>query len=346
MTAGMLSERFEVLASEGNLNNDIGLPLTLFRLNSRHDWAVLELGMNHPGEITRLGEICVPDIGVITNVGPSHLQGLGSIEAVARAKGELLENIQPDGVAVLNADDPHITSLANQSPVKTCLYGQDNPDAAIRAESIADRGHEMSFNLVLPSENVAVDLKVPGRYMISNALAAAAVGHLSGLPAAMIKAGLEKFRPVKGRMNLQKNSKGVNIVDDTYNANPLSTRAAMEALSSLRKGNRSALVLGDMLELGGLARDLHREIGRIAYKNGIERLFLTGDHAADVGEGALEAGMDASAILMGTKTEILGRLLSWMKSGDWILVKGSRTMKMETLVNDLLQEGHGKTKAI
>ena len=336
MVTGILSGAFEVLSTQGNLNNEIGLPLTLFQLKPFHQWAVLEMGMNHPGEISRLAQICNPDIGVITNVGPSHLEGLGSIEDVARAKGELLENMNRNGAAVLNGDDPFVMGLAKTAPVSVCLYGQENPEAAVRAQSIEDKGDTLLFDLVLPNGKVPVKLKLAGRYMISNALAAAGVGYLAGLFPEDIKKGLELFKPVKRRMNLFETDAGVNLVDDTYNANPCSTEAAIRALANLRKNRPSALVLGDMLELGSYAPSLHRQIGEIAYQNGIERLFLTGEYAADVRSGAVAKGMLPSHIMMGTKKEIVAALQQWMKPGDWILVKGSRSMKMETIVLELL----------
>jgi len=337
MTASILRRRFNVLSTFGNLNNEVGLPLTLFRLNRVHEWAVLELGMNHPGEISELAEICMPDIGVITNIGPSHLEGLGSIEAVRDAKGELLGKINPGGTAVLNADDPNVMQLAHIASMKVCLYGQTEP-SLIRAQSIINKGCNLSFELLLPSESVTVNLKIPGKFMVSNALAASAVGYLLGLSATDIKTGLEAFKPVKGRMSLLKTGLGINLIDDTYNANPYSVKAAIATLRSLRGTHRTALVLGDMLELGEYAESMHKEVGKIAYRSGVTRLFLTGDHDRDVAAGALTEGMKPENIFIGTQEAILESLSDWMKPRDWILVKGSRSTKMENIVYGLIQK--------
>lgn len=339
MTASILAKKYCVLATPGNLNNEIGLPLTLFGLNFSHQWAVLELGMNHLGEIRRLARICMPDIGVITNIGASHLEGLGSLEAVARAKGELLEEINPGGTAVLNADDFRVLELARQTDVTVCLYGRSK-QALVRADAVIDHGSCVSFDLILPDSRVSVNLPLPGDFMISNALAASSVGYLSGLTATEIKESLEQVRPLKGRLNICRTPNGVNLIDDTYNANPYSTRAAIAALVSLRKDRRSALVLGDMLELGAQADVLHREIGEMACRSGINRLFLSGSYAPDVAAGAIHQGMKNSDLFVGTKAEILHALNCWMQPGDWVLIKGSRSTRMETLVQQVLNDAH------
>jgi UDP-N-acetylmuramoyl-tripeptide--D-alanyl-D-alanine ligase len=339
MTAAVLGEKYCVLATTGNLNNEIGLPLTLFGLESFHQWAVLELGMNHPGEIRRLARICMPDIGVITNIGASHLEGLGSLSAVAKAKGELLEEINPGGTAVLNADDERVLALSHQTAATVCLYGRSK-QAQVRAESVVDYGARLSFDLVLPDERIAVDLPLPGAFMISNALAASCIGYLCGLTAAEIKKGLEQVKPLKGRLNICSAPNGVNLIDDTYNANPYSTNAAIAALASLRKDQRSALVLGDMLELGDQGHYLHREIGKLACRFGIKRLFLSGDYAGDVASGAMEEGMKHAGLFVGTKAEIVQELTHWMQPGDWILIKGSRSTRMETVVQEVLHQAH------
>ena len=335
MTALILSQRFKVLSTTGNLNNEIGLPLTLFHLNPEHEKAVLELGMNHLGEIRRLAEICMPDIGIITNIAPSHLEGLGSIESVRDAKGELLEKTNPEGTAALNADDPNVMSIAEKTSLKICLYGHSDK-ALIRAGAVINKGQGLLFELITPSESIMVELNVSGRFMISNALAAAAAGYLSGLKVLEIKSGLEAFRPVKGRMNILKTKSGINIIDDTYNANPYSMRAAIDTIKSLAGDNRKVFVLGDMLELGNYAKQMHYELGRTAFGSGPKNLFLTGDYAKDTASGAMELGMNPENIFIGTKEEIIKHIFEGFQPGDWILVKGSRSMKMETIVNSLI----------
>ncbi|MEJ2655652.1 MAG: UDP-N-acetylmuramoyl-L-alanyl-D-glutamate--2,6-diaminopimelate ligase [Desulfobacterales bacterium] len=335
MTSAVVSRRFCTLSTQGNLNNEIGLPLTLLGLKREHRWAVVELGMNRPGEIERLAEICLPDVGVITNIGPAHLEGLGSVDAVMKAKGELLAKIKPDGTAVLNADDPRLMRLAASSPIKVLLFGMSQR-AAIRAESLRQEGEGISLNLVLPDETTRVYLQTPAMFMVSNALAAAAVGHLLGLVSDEIKEGLETFEPVPGRMNIHKTHNGIHIIDDTYNANPGSMEAAIETLAALKGKNRGFLIVGDMLELGEHSALMHRKIGFIAAGTNIAGLYVTGSYADDIETGALEGRMDSGNIFKGTREEILEEITQRLGFGDWVLVKGSRGMAMEIIVEGLL----------
>jgi MurE/MurF fusion protein len=335
MTSAVVSRRFCTLSTQGNLNNDIGLPLTLLNLNTAHRWAVVELGMNRPGEIERLGEICLPDIGMITNIGPAHLEGLGSVDAVLKAKGELLAKIKPGGTAVLNADDPRLLKLADTALINVLLFGLSK-DAKIRAESLRQHGDELSFNLALPDETVSVRLQSPAMFMVSNALAAASVGYLLGLSADDIKEGLEAFEPVPGRMNIHKTHKGIHIIDDTYNANPGSMQAAIGTLTSLKGKNRGFLVIGDMLELGEHSGKMHRMIGAVAAGSNIAGLYVTGSFADDVAAGALEERMNSNNIFKGAREEILEAITKKLDAGDWVLVKGSRGMAMEKVVEGLL----------
>jgi murE/murF fusion protein len=340
MTSAVVSRRFCTLSTQGNFNNDIGLPLTLLNLRREHQWAVVELGMNRPGEIERLAEICLPDVGVITNIGPAHLEGLGSVDAVMKAKGELLAKIKPDGTAVLNADDPRLLKLAETALINVLLFGISK-DAKIRAESIQQDGEGLSFNLVLHDETISVRLQSPAMFMVSNALAAAAVGYLLGLEADEIKEGLENFKPVPGRMNIHKTQKGIHIIDDTYNANPGSMEAAIGTLAALKGKNRGFLIVGDMLELGEHSAKMHRTIGLIAAGSNIAGLYVAGNYADDVATGALEGQMDSEDIFKGTREEILKAVTKKLDGDDWVLVKGSRGMAMETIVEGLLKwAGH------
>ena len=334
MTAGIVSRRFKTLATRGNLNNEIGLPLMLLNLSRNHEWAVLEMGMNRPGEIERLTEICSPDVGVITNIGPAHLEGLGSLDAVAKAKGELLKNMKASGIIVLNADDPRLLQLAKDASISVLLYGFSEK-AHVRPLAIDEYGNGLSFTLALPTGSLRVELKTPARFMISNALAAAAVGYCLDLTGKEIKDGIEDFEPVKGRMNIIATQKGINIIDDTYNANPGSMEAAIETLKSLKKRNRGVLVAGDMLELGEHADSLHRSIGALSAKSNISRLYATGDYAKTLAAGAVDNHMNPNDILTGTKEESLDDLIKWLEPNDWVLVKGSRGMAMETIVEGL-----------
>ncbi len=336
MTAEVVAKKFNTLSTVGNYNNQIGVPLTLLRLISEHKWAVVELGTNRPGEIARLAQICSPDIGVITNIGPAHLEGLGSLDGVMREKGQLLEHLKTGGKAVLNADDRRVYKIAAQTKKEVLLFGQSE-NARIRATAVKEKAAGISFNLDLPKESLRVNLKVPGQFMVINALAASAVGHLLGLSAKDIKAGLEKFKPAWGRMNIFQTANGIHIIDDTYNANPDSMKSAITTLKSLRANNRSILVAGDMLELGEQAESLHRQVGAWAAAAGINQLWVTGDFAGAVIEGAKSAGMKVEHIFAGSREKLLIELQKSLKPGDWVLVKGSRGARMDAVVEGLKQ---------
>jgi UDP-N-acetylmuramoyl-tripeptide--D-alanyl-D-alanine ligase len=334
MTAEVVAKKFNTLATVGNYNNQIGVPLTLLRLMPEHKWAVVELGTNRPGEIARLAQICSPDIGVITNIGPAHLEGLGSLDGVMREKAQLIDHLKAGGRAVLNADDRRVYKIATQTKRKVLLFGQSK-NARIRATAVKEKTTGISFNLDLPQQSLRVKLKVPGQFMVINALAAAAVGHLLGLSAENIKAGLEKFEPAWGRMNIFETAGGIHIIDDTYNANPDSMRAAITTLKSLRANNRSILVAGDMLELGKQSESLHRQVGAWAAAAGIEQLWVTGDFAGAVIAGARDAGMQNEHIFIGSQAEVLFELQKALRAGDWVLVKGSRGARMDVVVKGL-----------
>jgi len=337
MIAAVVGQRFETLSSRGNFNNEIGLPLTLLKLNHGHKWAVVELGMNAPGEIARLGEMCMPDIGVITNIGPAHLEGVGSIEGVMHAKGELLDKIKAGGTAVLNADDHRVLHLAGKTSANVIFFGIAD-EATIRAESFIETDRGISFALVLPEETISIDLKTHGTFMVSNALAAASVGYKLGLSAKEIKTGLEDFKPVGGRMNIHHTDKGINLIDDTYNANPGSMEAALKTLTTLKKNNRGIFIIGDMFELGKHAEQMHEEIGALAACSGISMLYATGEFAETVASGAAVGGMKSGNIFTGSKKDILNDIVGRLRTNDWILVKGSRAMRMEEIVEELMRK--------
>ena len=331
MTAAVASQQYRTLETAGNFNNEIGLPLTLLGLDPGHQCAVVELGTNNPGEIARLAAICSPDIGVITNIGPAHLEGLGSIEGVAREKGSLLHGLRKHGQAVLNADDPRVLQLAQQAPKEVVLYGM-SAKAEVRATAVIENEKGITFTLEHAEESMPVQLNTPGRFMITNALAAAAVGIQLGLSYDKIKAGLQSFTPVSGRMNILHLPNQVHIIDDTYNANPASMEVALTTLQKMRTGSRGVFVAGDMLELGDQASPLHIRIGTQAAQTGISRLYARGEYADKVASGAIEAGMAAADMITGSHAEIIADLTEWLRPGDWVLVKGSRGMAMEKVV--------------
>ncbi len=327
----VVSKQLRALSTRGNFNNHIGLPLTLLQLAPEHQAAVLELGMNHAGEITHLGTICEPDVGIITNVAPAHLEGLGTIENVAAAKGELLDTLRPGGTAILNADDVRVAGLADATDRPVLFFGSGRK-AHVRAQDVRATPTGLVFSLIVPSGQTIVHLATPSAVMVSNALAAAAAGEVLGIPLDQIKAGLEAFVPEAGRMGIRRLGRGICLLDDTYNANPGSMAAAIETLASLPAHGRKIAVLGDMLELGSQSERLHHEIGQTVGRAGVDRLYAAGRFAPALAEGARQRQMAADQVFTGTKDAIIEQLNEQLQAGDLILVKGSRGMTMETVV--------------
>ncbi len=337
MTAAVLDEVFPVLKTAGNFNNLIGLPLTLFRLEEEHEWAVLELAMNHLGEIRRLARICKPQVGVITNIGAGHLEGVKDIDGVMKAKGELLEVLGEDGIAVLNIDDQRLCRLAEEYHGRVVSFGIDS-SAEVWATPVSQTASSCSFDLCWRDESVRVKLEIPGKGAIYNALAAAAVGYRLGLSMEEVKRGLELMAPLPGRMEISALSGGIHLINDTYNANPGSMALAIDTLRSLKGKGRGILMIGDMKELGQHAEKAHRELGALVGHAGMARLYATGEFAHIVEEGAVRAGMHREKIFIGTQEEILGAVDSRLSPGDWVLVKGSRLTAMEKLVEGLVSQ--------
>ncbi|MCK4389484.1 MAG: UDP-N-acetylmuramoyl-tripeptide--D-alanyl-D-alanine ligase [Desulfobacterales bacterium] len=334
MTAAVLGQTFFVLKTPGNFNNLIGLPLTLFRLKKDHEWAVLELAMNHPGEIRRLARICKPQVGVITNIAAGHLNGVRDIDGVMKAKGELLETLGEDSTAVLNIDDQRICLLAKQFEERVVSFGIHS-SAEVWATPVSQTSSSCSFDLCWHDESARVRLGIPGNGAVYNALAAAAVGYRLGLSIAEVKKGLEDMVPLPGRMEILTLPGGVHLINDTYNANPGSMALAIDTLRTLKGHNRGILIVGDMMELGEYARSAHRELGILVARTGITRLYATGEFAQDVAEGATRRGMDPGKIFIGSHEQIVEAAKGRMGPGDWILVKGSRLMAMEKVVEGL-----------
>ncbi|MDY6905297.1 MAG: UDP-N-acetylmuramoyl-tripeptide--D-alanyl-D-alanine ligase [Thermodesulfobacteriota bacterium] len=340
MVSLVLGRRYHVHATAGNRNNEIGVPLTLLKLDYTHEVAVIELGMNAPGEIKKLAEMCEPDIGAVLNVSSGHLAGVGDIDGVARAKAELVEALGPDASAVINADDPRVKKIAGEAKGKVVTYGVAS-DADVTAENIVKTGAGLSFDIQFADGHPGIPVQLPqfGDIMVSNALAAAAIGRLMDVPHDDIKAGLESFSPAPGRMNMIETGKHFYIIDDTYNANPGSMAAAISGLAALKGEGRGIMVVGDMFELGDYAESLHDETGRLAAKCGMDMLYVTGEFAEAMAQGAVSAGMAEEDVMIGTKEEITQNLKATLQAGDWVLVKGSRGMNMETVVTALLAYG-------
>jgi UDP-N-acetylmuramoyl-tripeptide--D-alanyl-D-alanine ligase len=321
------------LKTSGNLNNLVGLPQMLFQLRPEHRWAVLEMGMSEPGEIDRLATIAAPRVGIVLNALPAHLQSMGTVEAVAAAKGELLHRISDGGLAVVNADDPRVASLSQNASARRISFGIDRGE--VRAREIEPLGLEgQHFLLVTPQGEATVHLKACGRHNVYNALAATAA-LLEKVELPVITAGLESFIPYKGRFQIEQLG-GITLIDDSYNANPASTKAALETLSQIAVVGHRIAVLGDMLELGEHEAEAHRDIGAVAGRN-VDRLYLTGERMTKyAAEGALLADMPAESVINCTShKEIAERLHQSIQEGDVILIKGSRGMTMEKVATEL-----------
>jgi len=333
MTAGILKQLGPVLKNEGNLNNHIGVPLTLMQLEKDHRAAVVEMGMSAPGEIDLLARLVNPDVGVITNIGPAHLEFLGSLDRVAEAKAELLGNIRSGGTAVLNADDPYFETLKNKWSGRVLSFGIERR-ADVNASAIRQDRDFTDFTLEAEGAQANVRLRAVGMHNIYNALAAAAAASAVGMPLDSIKHGLDDFAPVAMRSEL-KVIKGRTVLADHYNANPGSVKAALETLVTLRPGARSVAVLGDMLELGASSAEEHRAIGRIAARLGVDVLITVGTLAKHMLEGAREAGMRPERLFAaGSHAEAAARLAKASRNGDAVLIKGSRGMKMEKILEE------------
>ena len=328
MLASILTSLGPGLKSAGNYNNLIGVPLTLFGLQPQHQWAVVEMGMSARGEIARLAEIARPNIGLITNIGAGHLENFDGLSGVARAKGELFISLPPDGIALINVDDEEVRILPVANSVRRVTFGF-NRNADVRATNITVHNGSVSFNLIIAGAARRVILPLPGRHNVANALAAAAAATVTGLSMQAIVAGLESFQPCPGRMELIELPGDVVVLEDSYNANPLSVHAALDALHDLGSPGRRIAVLADMLELGPSAPELHQQIGAIIPERA-DWLFTYGSLAEEIARGARDAGLEDDRIFSAVNhDELIEHLLGLLESGDRVLIKGSRGMRME-----------------
>jgi len=331
MISSVLATRFRVLKTEGNYNNLIGVPLTIFRLTEGHEVCVLELGMSAPGEIRRLSYISDPNVGLITNVGPGHIGYFGSLEEVAEAKSELIDYLDTPSTCILNYDDPLLLRRRGRARCRTVGFGIDS-ECEFRGYDLRSDGRGcFTFRI----SDADISLRVPGRHNVYNALSAIAVGDLFGISPAEAKPRLEGFRGAPMRMNLS-DVAGIRIMDDSYNSNPSSMRAAIDTIMLQEARGRRVLVLGDMLELGDYGERAHRELGAYAWESGCDFLFTTGDMASGFVEGALCAGMPGDrARHFTSRAELCSHLTRFLRSGDVVLVKGSRGAGMEEIVEYL-----------
>ncbi len=333
MVNSILSEIAEVHATTGNLNNDIGVPLTLFGLHKKHQYAVVEMGANHPGEIAWLSAMARPNVAVITQCAPAHLEGFGDIDNVAKAKAEIYSDLQSSDTAIINADDNYAAFWREQCERPQQLtFGIESADADIRAKDIQIVPQDATAKFALVSITGAIDIHLPltGKHNVMNALAAAACCLSLDVPLVAIKNGLEKLTAMKGRLQIRPGKNAARIIDDTYNANPTSLSAALNVLTHY--AGTHYLVLGDMGELGAAAVQMHGDAGVLAKQMGVHGLFTIGDlsiHATQAfGAGATH--FDAYAMLEKT-------LLQHLNKNTSILIKGSRAMQMERVVKALTE---------
>jgi UDP-N-acetylmuramoyl-tripeptide--D-alanyl-D-alanine ligase len=337
--AALLGAKLRVLKSEGNLNNEYGLPLTLFRLEEMHQAAVLEMGMSRRGELARLAAIAKPDVGVVTRVAPAHLEFFASVDEIALAKRELIEGLNGRGsTAVLNADDPRVAAFGAFAPGRVVTYGIEKP-AFFMAQEIEDRGaFGSAFDYVSPEGRVRLELTVPGRHAISNALAALAAASVWNIGAAEAQSVFRTLRAPAMRGELLRFSNGAAVINDSYNSSPAALQAMMELLAATPNYRRRILAAGEMRELGASSAELHREAGKFAAKTcKIDCIIGVAGDAAEIVEGAVASGFPrAQAKFFASPEEAAQYLKNFLISGDLLLVKGSRGVKMESIVEALI----------
>ncbi|HEV3348330.1 MAG TPA: UDP-N-acetylmuramoyl-tripeptide--D-alanyl-D-alanine ligase [Methylomirabilota bacterium] len=334
MMASVLEALGPVLKPEGSFNNQWGLPLTLLRLGPEHRALALELGANTPGEIESLAAICRPTVGVVTVVQGAHTEAFGSLDGVATEKSALVRAIPPDGTVVLNADDLRVLAMRDGSRARV-LYYSTRPGADVRAAGpVVDAGDGLAFTLEIGTAQRPVRLHFAGRHNVTNALAAAGVGLALGLSLEQIARGLEAARPAKGRC-VWRAAGRLRILDDTYNANPGSVAAALETLAAPSDARRRVVVLGDMLELGEISEAAHRDMGRAVAASGAAEFVGLGRWARVAVEAARQAGL-AESHHVTTFEDAVALLLKRLAPGDAVLVKGSRGMRMERVVDALV----------
>jgi UDP-N-acetylmuramoyl-tripeptide--D-alanyl-D-alanine ligase len=336
MIASIFGQSAPVCATQGNLNNDIGVPLTLLMLRKEHRHAVIEMGMNHRGEIAYLSNLAKPTVAVITNAAHAHLEGLGSVEQVAQAKGEIFSGLADTGIAVINADDPFSKLWRDlAAPRQVMTFGMENPADVSAEYQPTDGGSLVSMKTT--EGDIEMQLPLLGKHNVMNALTAATASIAGGASLADIRNGLEKLQAVSGRLEIKKGINGARILDDTYNANPDSVGAGLQVLREAN-GER-VLVLGDMAELGQASEEIHRRVGELARRVGVHRLFAVGPlsrHAASAfGKGGKH---------FASQEEAADALLDVLHSDMTVLVKGSRSMHMERVVAGITKSGKSKKK--
>jgi UDP-N-acetylmuramoyl-tripeptide--D-alanyl-D-alanine ligase len=327
-TASVLGRKFRVTKTEGNFNNHVGLPRTMLEASSEDEIGVWEIGMNHPGEIAALAKLAAPDAAIITNVGVAHIEFMGSREAIANEKGALAEAVGPNGTIILNADDPYSKSIAERTRAKTIFAGA--AQGTIRADEITQNAEGSEFTILEGAHRCRAQLPVPGLHMVQNAMLAVAAGRVFGLSLEESAAGLVGTPLTKARLQIRQ-VRGVQFIDDSYNANPDSMKAALRTLVELEADGKRIAVLGEMLELGGESESGHREVGEAAAALHIDHLITIGNVASAIAKAAEHAGLEKSTAVGSTSeaAELLGEIAV---PGDLVLIKGSRIARTEQVI--------------
>lgn len=336
MIALVLEQKYNVLKTAGNFNNEIGLPLTVFRLSKNHDMGVVEMGMSGFGEISRLVSVAKPQTAIITNIGLSHIEKLGSKNNILKAKMEIFETFHPRNLAILNGDDPLLYALKDDLPFRTLYFGIHNEDCGLKAQNILSLGEEGSqFDVETGGVRYTVKIPVMGEHNIYNALAAIAVGLEYKVDIEEMTGAMLSLKPGKMRLDIFE-SNGTKIINDCYNASPASMKAAIEILAQFSTGHRTLAILGDMLEMGDWALEAHKKVGSDVVHHNIHYLITVGRNGENIALGAVEAGMAQEKVLhFDTNEAVIHFLEEFGRPEDVLLIKGSRGMKMEEIVAHL-----------
>ncbi len=337
MIASVLSSDYQVHKNQGNLNTEIGLPLSILEMKEDDEIAVLEMAMRGQGQIAELAAIAEPKVGVVTNIGETHIEILGSIENIAKAKGELLRALPADGVAAVNGDDPWCRKIAQELECQVYYFSKEGNGDVLAEEIVNLKDQGISFTIASGERRFPVHIPLPGMHNVENALAAVTVGLFFGVDPSAIAKQFSRFTSSSMRMEIIRRE-DFTVINDTYNASPRSTEAALDVLKDMKGKGSTMAILGDMLELGEREEEGHREIGSKVAAKGIDRLITVGDRAKFIAKAAVEAGMAESSVFAGSsKEEALEALRDNLDEGDTILVKGSRGMAMEDIVEAMLE---------
>lgn len=332
MIASVLSQKYNVLKTEGNFNNEIGVPLTIFNLREEHEIAVLEMGINHFGEMTRLAKMARPDICVITNIGVAHMELLGSRDGILKAKTEMFQYMNPDGTIIFNGDDDKLITYSPENGITPIYFGLGE-NSSYRAEQIANNGlRGTNATFVTPKSRFSAHISIPGEHMVHNALAGIAVGYALGMSDAEIKAGIEALKPLAGRNHLIETNT-YTIIDDCYNANPISMKASIDVLS--KADTRTVAILGDMGELGAKEKEMHYDVGQHTATAGIHVLICIGTLSEELACGAKETGCNIQIYHYPDQEHFFAEMSSILEKNDTILVKASHAMAFEKIVKKL-----------